>query len=156
MNTNNKFELFSPTYGWAHINISSKDFDGKKQTCSIPVSTVVTPYFIINMMDCLTTTIKNKKETVLYIDGEGEETHIIFRPHGTIVIHEKDKRKTFYMDYLYVDEIAKNVYEEVSNNLNKWKQDFISEHDFDESAEEKFIQSYKEFKNLMEAKNQRG
>ena len=156
MNTNNKFEIFTPTYGWSHINIASKNYNGEKQSCSIPVSTVVTPYFIVNMMDCLITTIKDKKETVIYIDGEGEEAHIIFCPHGTIVIHEKDKRKTFYMDYLYVDEIAKNVYEEVSNNLNKWKQDFISEHDFDESAEEKFIQSYKEFKNLMNTKNQRG
>lgn len=143
------FKLSGVVHGWASIEIEGNMFEQNEQfKINIPVSTWMTA-FIKELLMCLLDTVEKNKATVLFIDGEGEDTHIIFEPLNIIVIKEAKKRECFFIDNLDAETVAASVIESLDTNLENYLQD-IKNDCLDDSEKESADKEIEIVKNLYQ------
>lgn len=110
--------LSTPEYGWCDITIG--DWSDR-------VSYLTN--FPIDLLDGILNILKSGKPSVVYCDAEGWEYMIVLDHYAVHIIESKDSYKLYTIEK-NIEDLAKECYYDILNNINEW-----SKWDTDEMTE---------------------
>ena len=123
--------LAVPKYGWNNINIGSFS-DRASYLTNVP-------------MDCLKNMIialENNIDFCIDFDAEGWDFKVISDNYNTYIINSKESIE-LYTEDINIYKLAKEIHDDIFNNLNDWLSWYFEENELEE------IENYKNELNLL-------
>jgi len=109
-----------PEHGW--INLQIEDFSERASYMTdIPNE----------CLDAFIYALQNNTPAVVFFDAEGYEFHLVASYYGSYIIVDKDNAKLYTVSKnIYA--LAKELYDDIKNNLDEWTNWYLDEVDTEE------------------------
>ena len=116
--------LTKPDCGWTNLQI--EDFSERAgYMTDIPN----------NCLDAFIHALQNGNPAVVFFDAEGWDFHLIASYYCSYIIVDKDNT-SLYTVKKTIHELAKELYEDINNNLEDWVNWYLDESDTEEERKE--------------------
>lgn len=78
-----------------------------------------------------------KGQGVCWFDEEGTEFTLVITPYSLFIIEEKDKPVLHDFSEMKIEDLEKELIEDIENNIDAWSKEFIFSDDYEEILEHK-------------------
>jgi len=116
--------LTKPEHGWTNLQIN--DFSERASyMTNIPNE----------FLDAFISALQNSTPAVVFFDAEGWGFHLVASYYCSYIIVDKDDAKLFTVSK-NIHALAKELYDDINNNLDDWTNWYLDESDTEEERKE--------------------